>query len=396
MKFAHFFIDRPIFSAVISIILVIAGTVAMLNLPIAQFPDITPPQISVSATYPGANAEVVAENVAAPIEQQVNGADYMMYMNSTASSTGNMTLSIFFEIGTDPALAQVDVQNRVNLALPFLPSAVSAQGVSVAKKSSAFMMVIAVYAPDERYDANFVNNFTNINILDAIKRIPGANQSALLGYPDYAMRLWLKPDRMASLGLTATDIQNAVAAQNQQYAAGRLGASPTTAPVQQTPGHDLRRMTGLAVRRDLLRAQRARARSSAVGHRPCELSAEDSIRDKYSGQTATLLHLPGGLNALQVIRTWGATPTIRRPSQAGMRDRWTAEFVRSRSRGGHTFVEAMVWWSHRLHVPQAAGDAGLILAVLLSIISAFIGMMRWAPVNMLTLFGMVLSRSASS
>ncbi|MET0350792.1 MAG: efflux RND transporter permease subunit, partial [Rhizobacter sp.] len=197
MKFAHFFIDRPIFASVLSIILVLAGAVAMVNLPIAQFPDITPPQISVSATYPGASAEVVSQNVAAPIEQQVNGADNMMYMSSTASSTGNVTLSVFFEIGTDPSLAQVDVQNRVNLALPTLPSAVSAQGVSVAKKSAAFMVIVAIYAPDNRYDANFIANYANINVLDALKRIPGANQSAIMGSPDYAMRLWLKPDRMA-------------------------------------------------------------------------------------------------------------------------------------------------------------------------------------------------------
>src|SRR5262249_26344673 len=162
MNFSHFFIDRPIFSAVISIIIVIAGTVAMLNLPIAQFPEITPPQITVSTKYPGANAEVVSQNVAAPIEQQVNGADNMMYMNSTSSSTGDMTLSVYFKIGTDPSLAQVDVQNRVNLALPQLPSAVSAQGVSVQKKSAAFMIVVAVYAPDGRYNSTYVDNFTNI------------------------------------------------------------------------------------------------------------------------------------------------------------------------------------------------------------------------------------------
>ena len=202
MNFSHFFIDRPIFSSVISIILVIAGTVAMLNLPIAQFPEITPPQITVSTKYPGANAEVVSQNVAAPIEQQVNGADHMMYMNSTSSSTGNLTLSVFFEIGTDPSLAQVDVQNRVNLALPQLPSAVSQQGVSVQKKSQAFMVIVAIYSPDNSQDPTFVANYANINVLDAIKRIPGANQSSIFGSPDYAMRLWLKPDRMASLGLT--------------------------------------------------------------------------------------------------------------------------------------------------------------------------------------------------
>src|SRR5215510_15086693 len=151
MNISHFCIDRPIFASVISIVITLAGAVAMFNLPVAQYPDITPVQISVSATYPGASADIVAQNVAAPIEQQVNGADNMMYMSSSSSSTGNMTLTVYFNIGTDPSLAQVDVQNRVNLALPTLPDAVTAQGVSVQKRSSAFMMVIAIFSPDNSF-----------------------------------------------------------------------------------------------------------------------------------------------------------------------------------------------------------------------------------------------------
>jgi len=162
MSISHYCIDRPIFASVISIVITLAGAVAMLNLPVAQYPEITPPQITVSATYPGADALVVANNVAAPIEQQVNGADNMIYMNSSSSATGNMTLNVFFEIGTDPSLAQVDVQNRVNLALPQLPSAVQSQGIQVQKKSSAFMMVIAVYSPDNRYDATYIANYANL------------------------------------------------------------------------------------------------------------------------------------------------------------------------------------------------------------------------------------------
>ena len=162
MSISHYCIDRPIFASVISIIITLAGAVAMLKLPVAQYPDITPPQITVAATYPGADAQVVANNVAAPIEQQVNGADNMIYMNSSSSATGNMTLNVFFEIGTDPSLAQVDVQNRVNLALPQLPSAVQSQGIQVQKKSSAFMMVLAVYSAGERYDSTYVANYANL------------------------------------------------------------------------------------------------------------------------------------------------------------------------------------------------------------------------------------------
>ncbi|HEY4296528.1 MAG TPA: efflux RND transporter permease subunit, partial [Paraburkholderia sp.] len=234
MSISHYCIDRPIFASVISIVITLGGALTMFALPVAQYPDITPPQITISATYPGASADVVANNVAAPIEQQVNGADNMIYMNSSSSSTGNLTINAFFEIGTNPQLAQVDVQNRVNLALPQLPQSVQSQGVQVQKKSSAFMMVIAIYSPDQRFDSTYIANYANIYVLDALKRIPGANQSSIFGNPDYAMRVWLKPDRMAQLGITATDVQNAVSNQNQQFAVGRIGQSPTGTPVEQS------------------------------------------------------------------------------------------------------------------------------------------------------------------
>ncbi|MEP9329051.1 efflux RND transporter permease subunit, partial [Paraburkholderia phymatum] len=234
MNISHFCIDRPIFASVISIVITLGGALTMLALPTAQYPDITPPQITISATYPGASADVVANNVAAPIEQQVNGADNMIYMSSSSSSTGNLTINAYFQIGTNPELAQVDVQNRVNLALPQLPQSVTNQGVQVQKKSQAFMMVIAIYSPTERYDATYIANYANVYVLDALKRIPGANQSSIFGTPDYAMRIWLRPDRMAQLGITAADVQRAVANQNQQFAVGRLGQSPTGNPVEQS------------------------------------------------------------------------------------------------------------------------------------------------------------------
>jgi multidrug efflux pump len=405
MNFSHFFIDRPIFSSVISIILVIAGTVAMLNLPIAQFPEITPPQITVSTKYPGANAEVVSQNVAAPIEQQVNGADNMMYMNSTSSSTGDMTLSVFFKIGTDPSLAQVDVQNRVNLALPQLPSAVSAQGVSVQKKSAAFMIVIAVYSPDGRYSSTYVDNFTNIQVLDAIKRLPGANQSAIFGSPDYAMRLWLKPDRMASLGLTATDVKNAVAAQNDQYAAGRLGAPPTRTPVQQTiPVTTTGRMTEASQFDEfILRAQSgtgAIVRVKDIGH--AELGSKDYvIRGKYNGKSATLISVyqQPGANALQVSKDVRRTlAELKKTFPPGLEYEVvldTTEFVQeSINEVVHTFFEAVVLVILVVYLFLQSVRATIvpILAVPVSIIGAFIGMTAMGfSINMLTLFGMVLA-----
>src|SRR5579862_8791746 len=231
---SHFFIDRPIFAAVIALVISVVGAVAMVQLPIAQYPQVTPIQIQVTATYPGANAQLVAQNVGAPIEQQVNGANNMMYMQSTSSSTGNYTLTVYFTIDTDPALAQVDVQNRVSQAMAQLPQSVSAQGVNVAQKTSTFLMVVAFFDPNGRYDPNFISNYTNTQILGTINRLPGANQASIFGVPQYAMRIWLKPDRMAQLKISATDVANAIKNQNQQFAVGRIGAAPTPYPVQQT------------------------------------------------------------------------------------------------------------------------------------------------------------------
>ncbi|MDN3921312.1 efflux RND transporter permease subunit [Roseateles violae] len=405
MKFSHFFIDRPIFASVISILLVLAGLVAMFSLPIAQFPDITPPTVTISANYPGASSEVVSQNVAAPIEQQVNGADNMMYMYSSASSTGNMTLTTFFEIGTDPALAQVDVQNRVNLALPLLPDAVTAQGVSVQKRSSAFMIVIAVYSPDDSFDQGYVANYANIYVLDALKRIPGANQSAILGSPDYAMRLWLKPDRMASLGITVGDVQNAVAAQNQQYSAGRIGQAPTGNAVQQTfPVSTKGRMTEPSEFENIiLRAKSGDAsivRVKDIGR--AELGQKDySVRSRYKGKTATLIavYQQPGANALDVAKQVRTTlATLKKSFPQGLDydialD--TTTFVQDSIKEViHTFVEAVILVIIVVFVFLQSLRATLvpILAVPVSIIGAFIGMSAFGfSVNMLTLFAMVLA-----
>jgi multidrug efflux pump len=405
MKFSHFFIDRPIFASVISIVLVIAGLVAMVNLPIAQFPDISPPSITVSANYPGASAEVVSQNVAAPLEQQINGADNMMYMSSTSSSTGNTSITAYFKIGTDPALAQVDVQNRANLALPQLPDAVQSQGVSVQKRSQSFLMIIAIYSPDDSFDQTYVGNYANIYVLDALKRLPGANQAAIMGSPDYAMRIWLKPDRMAALGLTASDIQSAVAQQNEQYAAGRLGQSPTEGRVQQTfPVATSGRMTEPAQFDNIiLRAGQGDAslvRVRDVGH--AELGSKDySMRSKYNGKTATLIavYQQPGANALEVSKNVHATlAALKKSFPQGLEYAIaldTTEFVQeSITEVIHTFVEAVILVIIVVYLFLQSFRATLvpILAVPVSIIGTFIGMSALGySVNMLTLFGMVLA-----
>ncbi|WP_404993294.1 efflux RND transporter permease subunit [Cupriavidus pauculus] len=405
MKLSHFFIDRPIFASVLSIIIVVGGLVAVFNLPIAQFPDITPPSITVSTTYPGASSEVVAQNVAAPIEQQVNGADNMLYMSSTSSSTGNMTLTVYFEIGTDPSLAQVDVQNRVNLALPTLPDAVTRQGVTVEKRSQAFMMVIAVYSPDNSYPQTFVDNYTSIYILDSLKRIPGANQSAIFGTPDYAMRIWLRPDRMAQLGITAEDVKSAVANQNEQFSAGRIGQSPTSEPVKQTfPVTTKGRMTEpKEFENIILRAasgDAALVRLKDIGR--AELGSKDySLRSRYKGKTATLLavYQQPGANALAVAEQVRKTlAEARKTFPPGLEYEValdTTEFVHeSINEVVHTLRDAVILVILVVYLFLQSFRATLvpILAVPVSIIGTFTAMAAFGfSVNMLTLFGMVLA-----
>jgi len=405
MKISHFFIDRPIFASVLSIILVVAGLVAMFNLPVAQFPDITPPTITVSTTYPGANSEVVGQNVAAPIEQQVNGADRMIYMSSASSSTGNMNLTVYFEIGTDPSLAQVDVQNRVNLALPTLPDAVTKQGVSVQKRSAAFMMVIAVYSPDNSYPQTFVDNYTNIYVLDALKRIPGANQASIFGTPDYAMRIWLRPDRMARLGITTEDVKRAVSAQNEQFSAGRIGQAPTAGPVKQTfPVATKGRMTepeefeNIILRAASEGAQIVRLKD--IGR--AELGSKDySLRSRFKGKTATLLavYQQPGANALAVSAAVRKTlEEAKKSFPPGIQYEIaldTTEFVQeSINEVIHTLRDAVILVILVVYLFLQSFRATLvpILAVPVSIIGAFSAMSAFGfSVNMLTLFGMVLA-----
>jgi len=232
--FSRFFIERPIFATVVSLIIVIAGLVAMQFLPVAQYPTITPVQIQVTTTYPGADSKTVGDSVAAPIEAQINGVDNMIYMTSTSSNTGQLTITVFFTLDTDPDIAQVNVQNRVNLAMPQLPDAVQQYGVSVQKKSSSPLMIITLFNRDGRYSPEYVTNYTNVYVLDAIKRVNGAGQAQIFGVPDQAMRIWMNPDRMASLGITTSDIQNAVAKQNALFGAGQIGSQPNDGTVQMT------------------------------------------------------------------------------------------------------------------------------------------------------------------
>ena len=230
MRISHFFIDRPIFAAVVSIVFVILGGVSFSRLPIAQYPEIAPPIINVSGQYPGASAEVVASTVVTPMEQQINGVENMLYMYSNSTADGRFSIQVSFDLGTNLDIAQVQVQNRVAIAQPRLPADVRNIGVTVTKASPDLMMVVHLYSPDKSRDSLFISNYATLEVTDPLTRVDGVGSITVFGSRDYSMRVWLDPDRLQSLGLTATDVTNALQAQNIQVASGVLDQPPVTKP----------------------------------------------------------------------------------------------------------------------------------------------------------------------
>src|SRR6185436_7631482 len=228
--FSRFFIDRPIFAAVLSIFLVLGGLAAMRVLPIAQYPEIAPPVVTVRAIYPGASSEVLEQTVAAPLENQINGVENMLFMSSNSSSNGVVEINVTFEIGTNIDQAALNVNNRVKQAEARLPQEVRRQGVTAEKNSTSFLQVLAFNSPDGSLDDLFVSNYVTLNVLDTIKRVPGTTNVQIFGAKDYAMRIWLRPDRMTQLKLTTADLLRALNEQNAQFAAGKVGQAPTGGP----------------------------------------------------------------------------------------------------------------------------------------------------------------------
>src|SRR3954467_14569143 len=230
MGISHFFIDRPIFASVLSVVFVILGAVAFFRLPIAQYPEIAPPIINVSGQYPGASADVVASTVVAPIEEQINGVENMLYVSSNSTADGRFTIAVTLDLGTNLDIAQVQVQNRVSIAQPRLPADVRNIGVTVTKASPDLMMVVHLYSPDQSRDTLFISNFATLEVKDPLTRIDGVGSITAFGSRDYSMRIWLDPERLQSLGLTATDVTQALQAQNVQVASGILNQPPVDQP----------------------------------------------------------------------------------------------------------------------------------------------------------------------
>lgn len=231
---SSFFIERPILSSVISMFVVLGGLVSMFFLPIEQFPNILPPQINVQASYPGASAQIVANSVAAPLEQQINGVEDMIYMYSNSSSTGNYNLNIYFDIGSSIEKALINVQNQANIANPQLPQQVQKGGVTILKQTPAILLVVAVQSPDGRYDEIFLSNYSTVNIVEELQRTPGVSSVTIINDRTYAMRIWLDPLLLVKYGLTVNDVASAIVDQNTEYSVGRLGDAPTDGPVELT------------------------------------------------------------------------------------------------------------------------------------------------------------------
>src|SRR5437762_3642608 len=226
MRISRFFIDRPIFAGVVSLVFVILGVVSFGRLPIAQYPEIAPPVVNITGQYPGASADVVAATVVTPLEQQINGVENMLYVTSNSTGDGRFSIAVTFELGTNLDIAQVQVQNRVSIAQPRLPSDVRNIGVTVSKASPDLMMVVHLYSPDKSRNSLFISNYATLEITDPLTRVDGVGSITVFGSRDYSMRVWLDPDRLQTLGLTAGDVTRALQGQNVQVASGVLNQPP--------------------------------------------------------------------------------------------------------------------------------------------------------------------------
>ncbi len=401
---ARFFINRPIFAGVLSIFLVLAGLAAVRILPIAQYPEIAPPVVTVRAVYPGASAEVIEQTVAAPLENQINGVEDMLYMSSTSSSNGVVELNVTFEIGTDVDQATVNVNNRVRQAEARLPQEVRRQGVTVEKNSSSFLQVLAFYSPDGTFDDVYTSNYVTLNVLDTIKRIPGTTNVQIFGAKDYAMRIWLRPDRMTQLKLTTSDIVAALNEQNAQFAAGKIGQTPTAGAQElvYTVTTKGRLSEAAEFENIILRANPDGSTLRLKDVARVELASKDyDFIGRVNGKEATLMgiFLQPGANALAVAKEVGQTMqslAARFPQGLQYSNVYdTTRFVEVSIREVvKTLAEAMALVFLVVFLFLQNWRATLIpfSAVPVSLIGTFAGLFLLGySINMLTLFGMVLA-----
>ncbi len=402
--FSKFFIERPIFATVISLFILLAGIVSIINLPIAQYPELTPPSIAVKAQYPGASAEVIAETVAAPLEQKINGVDNMIYMNSVSSSNGDMNLTVYFNIGTDADQAMINVNNRVQSAQSSLPEDVRKYGVTVDKKSSSILQIISITSPNSTYDTTYMGNYALVNIVDDLKRLSGVGDAYVMTSNDYAMRIWLKPDVMSKLGLATSDIAAAIQEQNAQRAAGKVGQPPLNIKVDRVYSIEVegRLKTPEEFGNIILRTNPDGTSLRLKDVADIELGSQTyEFVANQNGKPAVPIgvYLSPGANAVATAQAVDAT--MKRLAENFPPDMVytvpydTTIFVKvSIEEVIHTLIEAMILVFAVVFLFLKDWRATLIpcLAVPVSIVGAFAGMLLFGfSINTLTLFGLVLA-----
>ncbi|MBS1209671.1 MAG: bpeF [Proteobacteria bacterium] len=404
MNISRFFIDRPIFAGVLSVLILLAGALSMFQLPISEYPEVVPPSVVVRAQYPGANPKVIAETVASPLEESINGVDNMLYMQSQANSDGNLAVTVYFKLGMDPDKAQQLVQNRVSQALPRLPGDVQRLGVTTTKSSPTLTMVVHLISPDERYDMTYLRNYALINVKDRLARIPGVGEVQLWGGGNYAMRVWLDPQKVAQRGLTANEVIAAIREQNVQVAAGVIGASPTPrdTPLQLSVNargrlHSEEEFTGIILKTS---ADGAITRLGDVAR--VELaSSEYGLRSLLNNKPAVALGImeAPGANALDVSsRVREAMAEMSKEFPASIEHRIVydpTQFVRASIKAViTTLLEAIALVVLVVILFLQTWRASIIplLAVPISIVGTFSLMLGFGySINALSLFGMVLA-----
>ena len=405
MNISKFFIDRPIFAGVLSVLVLLGGLLAMFQLPISEYPEVVPPSVVVRAQYPGANPKVIAETVASPLEQSINGVEDMMYMQSQANSDGNLTLTVYFRLGVDPDKAQQLVQNRVSQALPRLPPDVQRLGVTTVKSSPTLTLVVHLISPDNRYDATYLRNYAVINVKDRLSRISGVGEVSVWGAGDYAMRVWLDPQKIAQRDMTASDVINAIREQNVQVAAGTIGASPTlgdSVPMQFAVNARGRLQTESEFGDIILKTSPDGAVTHLRDVARIELAAQEyalrSLLDNKAAVGMGIMQSPGS-NALEVssqVRAAMAEMAQDFPPSVEYRIEYDpTQFVRSSIEAVvHTLLEAIALVVLVVIVFLQTWRASIIplLAVPVSIIGTFALLLLFGySINALSLFGMVLA-----
>jgi hydrophobe/amphiphile efflux-1 (HAE1) family protein len=403
MKLSEFFIERPIFAAVVSTFITIAGALALVKLPIGEYPEVVPPSIVVTANYPGANPKVIADTVAAPLEQAIVGVDDMLYMSSTSTMNGTLSLTVTFKLGADVDRAQVQVQNRVAQAQPRLPQEVRDLGVTTVKSSSDLTMLVNLISPDGRYDSLYLRNYATLNVRDVLARLPGMGQVQVFGGGDYAMRVWLDPEKLAVRDLTANDVVTAIREQNVDVAAGQLGAPPSKGSEFQIALNAAGRLTSEDQVRAIIVKTGANGELVRLGDLArIEMGAQDygmrSMLDNQNAIALPIMQAPGA-NALQLSGNVRKTmEELKKDFPAGVDYRIAydpTQFVRQSIEAVlHTLLEAILLVVVVVIVFLQTWRASLIplIAVPVSIIGTFAVLLGFGfSINTLSLFGLVLA-----